>query len=424
MEKLKLHTAVGVNDILPSECAKKRTIEAIIKETFVSQGYSEVEVPTFEYYDCYVGEKGSFSQDKMFRFFDEKGNLLSLRPDFTNSIARMSATKMNSTLPQRYMYNGNVYRLERDHDATARELTQCGIELIGSYSPKADAEVIAATIRAVLETGITELSVEVGQVAFFNGLAEQAQLSEKEAAVLRDRIDSKDCVGIKEITDKLDISESIKNLLIELPYMFGGKDVIEKARVEGLNDISRVALDNLEAIIDCLENYGFEKYLSIDLGMLQSIDYYTGSIFKGYTTGIGFPIFGGGRYDKMMENFGAPKGAVGAAITVNRLMSVLSEIYNIEEESAVVFSEKGAEKRAYELAEDLRKLVYTSVEYYIGGYDFAEAIEFAKERYSQNPNCTKLICVRADESIMVYDVVTDEETELDLENMETGDNEE
>ena len=57
MEKLKLHTAVGVNDILPSECAKKRTIEEIIKETFVSQGYSEVEVPTFEYYDCYVGEK-------------------------------------------------------------------------------------------------------------------------------------------------------------------------------------------------------------------------------------------------------------------------------------------------------------------------------------------------------------------------------
>lgn len=332
MSQLKLHTAMGVSDILPADCKRKRETEAILRDTFESYGYQEVEVPTFEHYDCYVGEKGSFSQDKMFRFFDEKGNLLSLRPDFTNSIARMAATKVDTNEPQKYMYSGNVYRLERDHNALQREITQSGIELIGPYTPQSDAEVIAASINAVLKTGVRELSVEVGQVAFFNGLVEQAGLGEREAALLRERIDAKDCVGIQKITDGLSISDDIKNLLIELPYMFGGKEVIDRARVEGLNDVSKSALDNLEAIYEKLVDFGFCKYISIDLGMLQSIDYYTGSIFQGYTGGIGFPIFGGGRYDKMMENFGAPKGAVGAAITVNRLLNILPQNDEVTEE--------------------------------------------------------------------------------------------
>ena len=70
MSQLKIHTALGVNDILPNDCKRKRETETKIREAFEKYGYLEVEVPTFEYYDCYVGEKGSFSQDKMFRFFD------------------------------------------------------------------------------------------------------------------------------------------------------------------------------------------------------------------------------------------------------------------------------------------------------------------------------------------------------------------
>lgn len=407
MSQLKLHTPTGVNDILPAESAKKTKTENIIKKVLSSWGYSEVQVPTFEYYDCYVGDDGSFSQDKMFRFFDEKGSLLALRPDFTNSIARMAATKVNNSFVQRYMYNGNVYRLERDHNASQREFTQSGIELIGSYSPKADAEVIAAAIEATLATGVKELNVEVGQVAFFNGLAEQANLSEKEMSVLRERIDAKDCVGIQQITDKLDISDDIKKLLIELPYMFGGREVISQAMVNGLNNTSKQALENLSAIYDCMSAFGLDKYISIDLGMLQSIDYYTGSIFKGYTAGIGFPVFAGGRYDKMMQNFGVPKGAVGVAIGINRLLSVIENEIVVEDNGVVVFACDGMMDKAYSVAKYLRNKENINAQIYIQDNSFDNALLYAK---SINKNIVK-IC---NNKITMYNITTNTESEMSI----------
>ena len=94
MSNWKLHTPNGVNDILPDECAVKKEIESTIWSVFSSIGYKEVETPTFEYYDCYLGLSGQISQEHMFKFFDEQGRILALRPDFTTSIARMAATKV------------------------------------------------------------------------------------------------------------------------------------------------------------------------------------------------------------------------------------------------------------------------------------------------------------------------------------------
>lgn len=379
MSDWKLHTPNGVNDILPTECAVKKEIESTIWSVFTSIGYKEVETPTFEYYDCYVGSGGQISQETMFKFFDDQGRILVLRPDFTTSIARMAATKESSqTLPLRYCYTGSVFRAEQTEGARQREFTQSGIELIGSYSPAADAEVISAAIEAILAVGIEEFSMEIGQVAFFNGLIEQAGLDEALTEKLRERIDSKDSVGIKTIVSKLAIDEDIKNLMIELPYLFGDMSVLEKANVKGLNETSKAALTNLKRIYELLCLYGFEKYISIDLGMLQSIDYYTGSIFKCYTHGIGFPICAGGRYDNLMGKFGAPMGAVGVAMGINRVMSALGRASADGVSSSLIFAEHNAEGIAYELAYNLR-VNGCLVEIYIGDGDFKDAEKYAGE---------------------------------------------
>lgn len=383
-------------------CSKKE-IESAIWSVFSSIGYKEVETPTFEYYDCYGGVDGQISQENMFKFFDEQGRILALRPDFTTSIARMAATKaQNAAMPLRYLYTGNVFRVEQTQGARQREFTQSGIELIGSYSPAADAEVISAAMEAVMAVGIEEFSMEIGQIAFFNGLVKQAGLDEKSTEKLRERIDSKDSVGIKSITDKLDIDDSIKNLMIDLPYLFGGEEVFEKAYVKGLNETSKLALDNLKRIYELLCLYGFEKYVSIDLGMLESIDYYTGSIFKCYTHGVGFPICAGGRYDNLMGNFGAPKGAVGAAIGINRLISVLSDKEVHSTSSSLIFAEHNGEGIAYDIAYNLR-VNGCLVEMYIGDGDYTEA-----ETYSKGKDISAMIRVFPDGKIMIKDFAKNE----------------
>ncbi|MCD8390464.1 MAG: ATP phosphoribosyltransferase regulatory subunit [Firmicutes bacterium] len=349
-----------------------------MQAVFASCGYREVETPMFEYYDCYAGRQGQIAQENLYKFFDEQGRVLVLRPDFTTSIARMAATKEeNSPVPLRYMYTGSVFRAEQTEGARRREFTQSGIALIGSCSAAADAEVIAAATEAVLAAGIEEMTVEIGQVAFFNGLAEQTELKSADAERLRERIDSKDVVGIREILKDLNMDDNIKSLIEELPYLFGDISILDKARVPGLNETSKIALDNLRDIYNLLCEYGFEKYVSIDLGMLQSIDYYTGSIFKFYTHGVGFPICAGGRYDRLMGNFGAPKGAVGAAIGINRLMQALGRTAPADRGVMMMFAEKGAAADAHELSSALRDCGYI-IENYINGYEYSEAVKLGK----------------------------------------------
>lgn len=404
MSDWKLHTPTGVNDILPEECSEKKEIEATIWAVMSAAGYKEVETPAFEYYDCYVGEGGQISQEAMFKFFDEQGRILALRPDFTTSIARMAATKeADKKTPLRYMYTGNVYRHEQTEGVRQREISQTGIELIGSYSYLADAEVISCAIEALLAVGIEEFSIEIGQVAFFNGIVEQAGLDEAMTEKLRERIDSKDSVGIKLLVKDLNIEENMKQLIIDLPYLFGDASILERANVKELNYTSKTALDNLKNIYDTLCSYGFEKYISLDLGMLQSIDYYTGSIFKGYTHGIGFPVCAGGRYDNLMGKFGAPKGAVGVAMGISRIMkAVASKGFGRNVGSTLAFAEKGAAAPLYELISSLR-VNGCLVEQYLGtDGNFEAAME-----YAQNTNQECIMRVYPDGKLKVYDLIQD-----------------
>lgn len=411
MSDWRLHTPVGVSDILPDECMQKKTVQDTLWSVFASFGYKEIETPTFEFYDCFVGAGGQISQENLIKFFDEQGRILTLRPDITTSIARMAATKLAHDIkPLRFCYTGNVFRADKTEGARQREFTQSGIELIGSYAPEADAEIIAAAIEAVLAVGIEELHMEIGQVAFFSGLTAQAGLCDADIEKLRERIDSKDTMGIELITKDLDIDDDIKKLMIDLPYLFGGMEVLDKADVAGLNEVSKNALLNIRKIYELLCLYGLEDYISIDLGMLQSIDYYTGSIFKCYTHGVGFPICAGGRYDNLMEQFGNKNGAVGVAFGISRLISALGRKKNSEKEGTLVYAEENAQGIAYDICYTLR-LGGVVMEQYINGGDYKAA-----ERYAEDINRDSMIRVFADGRLLVKDLKNSEIIETTAED--------
>jgi len=415
MADWKLHTPIGMTDILPEECAKKKEVESTIWSVFASFGYQETETPTFEYYDVFSGG-GKFStglsQESMIKFFDEHGRILTLRPDITTSIARLAATKTEKLpLPLRFCYTGNVFRAEQTQGVRQREFTQAGIELLGAGAPTADAEVIAAAIEAILALGIEEFHMEIGQVAFFNGLVEQAGLDAESIEKLRERIDSKDRFGIRELTESLELEEQIKDLMMELPYLFGGQEVIEKARVQGLNPISSAALDNIEKIYSLLSAYGFEKFISIDLGMLQSIDYYTGSIFKCYTHGVGFPICAGGRYDRLVSQFGRNLEAVGVAFGINRILSALRHTeaeHTHKVSKTLLYTEKDADAVSYELAFNLR-INGCLVEQYLLDETYQTAEAYAKEIGAEI-----MIRAFADGKLLIKDFIRNEIIETNV----------
>lgn len=417
MQKWKLHTPEGVQDILFDECAKKREIEDMTRRLFNKYGFKEIEPPSIEFYDAFSGNLGSIAQEAMFKSFDRQGRILVLRPDITTSIARIASTKLyKEAYPLRFSYIGNVFRFDEQVSSKLkqREFTQAGVEILGFDGPEADAEVIATTIEAIRQTGLENFQIEIGQVEFFKGLMEQAEFSEEDCEIIRALIENKDLFGIETALIDKNIPRELKDIIMKLPQMFGTTSMIDELYESIKNERSKKALDNLREICDFLKDYGYEKYISIDLGMVQSLDYYTGMIFKGITHGIGFSLGGGGRYDKLTSDFGKDISATGGAIGINRLMFALDrqniEISHQGVETLVTYKPKGR-KTALQIARELRRLG-VSIEVYLGPVDIEES-----RKYAEESGIKGIISVINEKSIKVYDLISDKVTDTTLKEL-------
>lgn len=359
MSKWKIYTPDGVQDILFDECFLKRNLEQKLRTLFKSSGYSEIETPTIEFYDVFTSGEGVMPQENMFKFFDQQGRILVLRPDITVPVARITATKCREeAYPLRFSYIGNVFRYNDYGGGKQNEFTQAGIEALGVSTPESDAEVISLAINALKATGLDNFQVDIGQVEFFNGLMEETGLSEEDAALVRRLIDRKDYVGLEEFLNRCDIKKELKKLIFDLPGLFGSSDIIEQVEVLDLNKRSRKALENIRQVLDILEDYGLIRYVSVDLGMLRGLDYDTGIIFRGFTYGVGFPVLTGGRYDRLVGGFGKECPATGFSLGINLIMTALQrQKSNTEKpgtDSIVCYSGRGR-KVAFELCEELRR---------------------------------------------------------------------
>lgn len=383
------HTPEGLTDILADECDVKFKIETAVREVFAKHGYHMVQPPTFEYYDVYDAAAAT-KPENMFKFFDTNGRMLALRPDLTTSVARMAATKPMGELPYRISYSGSAFRNDEAFSlARQREFSQMGIELIGDESVAADAEVISVAIESLLKSGVTDFQIDMGQVDYYKGLAEQAGLSDELSDKLRSKINDKDFVAIECMLDELKLDAELKNAFMELPKLFGGIDIARDAlKNPVLCDKSRKAIENLIEVYDILKAEGLDSYAAIDLSMVPNLDYYTGIIVKGFTKGVGFPICSGGRYDNLTAKFGRNLPATGIAMGLERIMTAIAEKQN---ESDV----KASEYITVALAKG--RLAELSVEIFEKlGFDVAELkTKTRKLIFTDEKNKFKFILVKA-----------------------------
>lgn len=324
MKRWNIYTPEGVQDILFQSCRQKRILEERLRETFRLNGYREIETPTIEFYDTFSGERGLINQESMYKFCDSKGRILVLRPDLTVPVARIAATKLkDEILPIKCSYIGNTFSFDEVGGGKQNEFTQAGCELLGSNTPEADAEVVSMAIESVLATGIEDFKIDIGQVGFFKGLMKESGLNEEQIEEVREFIDEKNLVGVEHVMDKHRVRDSLKRIILDLPKLFGSKEIIQKINHNEIGDSAKAALENIKAVIEILEDRNLDKYISIDLGVVQSLNYYTGIVFRGYTYGVGFPILSGGRYDGLVAKFGRDCEATGFSLGVNMVMMAL-----------------------------------------------------------------------------------------------------
>ncbi|MCI8297424.1 MAG: ATP phosphoribosyltransferase regulatory subunit [Lachnospiraceae bacterium] len=320
-----IHTPEGVRDIYDAECLQKLKVQEQILKVLHLYGYRHIETPSFEFFDIFSKDRGSVSSQEMFKFFDRDNETLVLRPDMTPAIARcVSKYFADETMPLRLCYLERTFTNNTSYQGRLKEATQTGAEMIGDDSSDADGEMIAMVIDCLKAAGLESFQVELGQVEFYLGLVEEAGIDLKTQEKLRELIDNKNFFAVEELLDSCAMSQRSREAFLRLPELFGSIDQIRKARELTENPRSLFAITRLEKVHEIMENYGLSGYVSYDLGMLSSYQYYTGIIFKAYTYGIGDHVVTGGRYDKLLQQFGKDAPAVGFGIAVDRLLMALA----------------------------------------------------------------------------------------------------
>lgn len=325
MGKQLLHTPEGVRDIYGTEYEKKLAVQQLLHDRISLYGYHDIQTPSFEFFDVFGKEIGTTPSRELYKFFDKEGNTLVLRPDFTPSIARCAAKYfMEENEPLRFSYMGNAFTNSSNLQGKLKETTQMGVELIGDDSIYADAEVLSVTIEALLNTGLRDFQVSVGNMDFFKGLCEEFSFSEDMEATVHEYISNKNFFGADEYLVNENVNKDIRSKLLKTGELVGSVEVLKKANALADNSRSKEAVERLAQLYKVLQKYGIEQYVSFDLGMLTQYHYYTGMIFKVYTYGVGDAIVKGGRYDALLSKFGKNAAAVGFVILIDDLLQALT----------------------------------------------------------------------------------------------------
>ncbi|MFZ5816014.1 MAG: ATP phosphoribosyltransferase regulatory subunit [Bacillota bacterium] len=374
----------GVRDRLPREAARIRRVSGQLEGVFRSWGYREVLTPGFEYLETVTAGAGSLGRrEDLYQFFDRKGRTLALRPDMTTPIARLAATKMaGEPLPLRLSYFAPVFR-HRDRKAgSASEIWQAGVELIGADSAAADAEMIALACAALAATGLEGFKIGLGHAEFVEGLFAEAGVTPELEEELKEAMVARDLVAFEKGVAQARLAPAKAEILLALAHFHGTYEQA-LARFQGVGN-GRVAraLDRLGTILRFLEALGVAGQVSLDLGLVRSLGYYTGVVFEGYAPGVGSPVVGGGRYDNLLADFGGDAPSTGFALEMDRLLAALERQGRQGEEAGLdvlVECPPGREVEAMARARQLRQQGLT-VEVDVAGRSGAELAAYARSR--------------------------------------------
>ena len=396
-------TPEGTRDLLFEECLARREAEGKLSDLFVCRGYSEVMTPGIEFYDVFDAMPMAVPSDGMYKLTDDKGRLLVMRPDNTMPIARLTATRLqNAALPVRLYYAQDVYHL--NHGLTGRndQQFQAGVELIGAAGKRADLDVLslaAEAVRLFADGEETSFRIEIGHIGFFNALIAALNVEQEIQDDIRELIESKNYAALSDKLDTLPADETV-DAIRRLPRLFGGEEVLEKARKLSRNAEARQALDYLSGLYKTLCHLGLRDQVMIDLGMVHRNEYYTGVIFRGYVEGSGDAVVSGGRYDTLLQQFGSPLPATGFGVNVDALTKVMLDKSEVDPPmlpEALVFALPDQEAAALKRVNDLigegmlcEFSIFDTLE---------ETLEYARQR--QIP---QVFAVKAESDTEVYEI--------------------
>lgn len=325
--KIRPVLASGFRDYLPEDMIARQKMLDTIRAVFEAFGFAPLETPTIEREEILTGGDPNFSKE-IFRLASNKKDKelsdLALRFDLTVPLARVVAANQNLSRPFKRYQIGQTFRGERAQFGRYKEFIQCDADIVGSESPMADAEIISLVYEVLKALGTPTFIIKINSRKFLTILMEKSGIAEnKYSDVLRsvDKLGKIGWDGVQKELSKLIAKEGFDSL----------KSLIESSKEDDFDEF-RMLKNNLNSL-----NVPQTSW-RIDPTLVRGQSYYTGVIFEVFLKDmpeIG-SIFGGGRYDGLVEKFSKDRvPAVGASIGVDRLFAALDKLGKINKKSKI-----------------------------------------------------------------------------------------
>ena len=306
----------GFRDFFPAEMAARRAVVDTVEDVAARYGFREVGTPRLEPAAMWTDKSGEDIVDELYAFEDRGGRHVTLAPELTPTVARMVVDRGKAlSKPIKFYSTRPFWRYEAVQQGRFREFYQTNVDIFGTDDPAADAEVLAFAADALTELGLSGEAFEfrVSHRDILGNLLESFEPDIETRAAIR-AVDKRAKVDYEEYLDLLADAGMARADAESFDELIAGDDL--DAVVEAGNEDVAAAVENLRAVLDAAAAFGAREYCEVSLRTARGLDYYTGVVFECFdSTGeVSRSIFGGGRYDDLIEEFGGePTPAVGVA---------------------------------------------------------------------------------------------------------------
>ncbi|RAU20459.1 ATP phosphoribosyltransferase regulatory subunit [Paramagnetospirillum kuznetsovii] len=305
----------GLRDLLPPDAAFEASVVSGVMTHFAAHGYERVKPPLIEFEESLLDGAGAATSSHTFRVMDPLSQrMMGLRADMTPQVARIATTRLaQEPRPLRLSYAGQVLRVKGTQLRPERQFGQAGIELIGSDSPAADAEILVLSAESLMVLGVPGVSVDLALPTLVPVLFAELGITGALAERMRAALDHKDTAMVADAGEATPLLRALIAAAGPADRAIAALKALalppaaaqERDRLSRVVDLVRADLPGLALTVDPVENRGFE--------------YHTGVGFTLFARNIGAELGRGGRYLA-----GGSEPATGATLFMDSVLSALS----------------------------------------------------------------------------------------------------
>jgi histidyl-tRNA synthetase len=304
----KIQPPKGTRDFYPADMAVQNHIFSAWRRVCARFGFQEYEGPCFEHLELYTGKSGDEIVGQLYNFQDKGGRDLALRPEMTPTLARL-ANQLGRNLrrPARWFSLPRLWRYEKQQRGRLREFFQLNLDILGSESVEADAELIAAACAICAELGLKagEVVARVSSRRLISTLLDELGCTDKPPVYLA--LDRREKLPREEFTAGLAGAGLTDDGIRRLDDLFAATELSDVSAIVTSPE-AKAALAELEELFGLLAAHGVSDWVKFDPTVVRGLAYYTGVVYELFDAGRSLrAIAGGGRYDNLLEKLGGER---------------------------------------------------------------------------------------------------------------------